>query len=374
MIQVAETKIETGIAQDAAYKRVLVREWMASRGLDGVILSRADNFAWITSGGNSRVIEDGDGGVGYIVITRDKQYLVSLYMDAERLWEEQVPGQGYELVTLFWHQGSESQKALELAGKRVGSDTPLPGAENINQEIVNLQWPLTDLELHRMRWLGKQQGEVLEKLLCSVEPGMTESEIEKQMLIDFTSRSINVNVAIVGSDERITKYRHVLATDKKVERYLLLGPVISRWGLHSLCSRSVHFGEPPAEVQKAFRAAATIEGRIFSELKEGLKFSAILTKQKAWYDELGYKDGWIYHFQGGPTGYVIVDAGQNQTDNVIKTPQPYSWFTTIRGAKVEELSILTKDGVEIASFVGQWPTVEVETNKGLYRVPGMLIR
>ena len=374
MLQATDSMKDPVVIQDAAMKRERLREWMDRHGLDGVILSRADNFAWITSGGNSRVIEDADGGVGTIVITRDKHYLVSLYMDAERLSEEQNPGQGYELVPLFWYQGSEGQKALSLAGKKVGADTAIPGSELVNQEIIELQWPLTDLELHRMRWLGKQQSDVLENLLHSVEPGTNEKEVEKQMLIDFINKSIKVNVAIVGSDERITKYRHVLATDKKIDRYLLLGPVISRWGLHSLCSRSVYFGEPPLEIKKAFLSAATIEGRIFSELREGLRFSTILAKQKAWYDELGYKDGWIYHFQGGPTGYAIVDAGQCLTENVIKAPQPYSWFTTVRGAKVEELSILTKEGVEIASLGDHWPTIQVETDSGPYQVPGMLIR
>jgi Xaa-Pro aminopeptidase len=369
-----ENLSDTQVVQDASAKRERVRAWLDRRGLDGVILSRADNFAWITSGGNNKVIEDLDSGVGHLVITRDHQYLVAFYMDAERLWEEQAAGQGYELVCKFWHEGDERAWAKRLAGKKVGADTLFPGTEYVNQEIVNLQWPMTDLDLMRTRWLGKQQGEVLEKIFQQVEPGMTENEISQQLALEFIRRDIKIDVPIVGSDERIIKYRHVLATDKKIDRYLLLGPVISRWGLHSLCSRSLHFGEPPTEIARAFQAAATIEGRIFAELREGLEFSKILELQKRWYAELGYPDGWNYHFQGGPTGYVLVDVGQNQTDNVIRAPQPYSWFTTIRGAKVEELSILTAAGIEIASLGENWPTICVETEKGLMTVPGMLVR
>jgi Xaa-Pro aminopeptidase len=362
------------VVQDAAEKRRQVRTWLVRRGLEGVILSTPDNFAWITCGGNNRVINDGDGGVGHVVITRDKQYLVALYMDADRLLAEQVPGQGYELVTMYWYEGDERARAKTLAGKKVGADTPVPGTEYINAEIVNMQWPLTDLELERYHWLGKQQSDVLEKLLHEVTPGVTENEIARQMAIEFIQRDIKLDVSICGSDDRIPKYRHILPTDKKIEHYLLLGPVISRWGLHSLCSRSLYFGEPPAEIQKAFLAAATIEGRIFAELKEGLKFSKILELQKQWYAEVGYPDGWNYHYQGGPTGYVIIDVGQHQTDHVVCAPQPYSWFTTIRGAKVEELSILTKTGLEIASLGEHWPTIKVETQSGPYAVPGMLIR
>jgi Xaa-Pro dipeptidase len=362
------------IVREAAKKRELVRAWLEERSLDGVIISTADNFAWITCGGNSRVINDVDNGIGHIVITRDRHYLVSYYMDADRLWEEQAPGQGYELVTLYWHEGDERLRAKSLAGRSVGADTLVPGTEYVNSEIINLQWPLCDLEVQRYRWLGKQHSDVLEKMFDEVQPGMREDEIARQMAVEFMKRDIKLDVSICGSDERIPKYRHILATNKKIERYLLLGPVISRWGLHSLCSRSMYFGEPPAEIKKAFLAAATIEGRIFAELSEGLRFSSILEKQKNWYREVGFPDGWNYHFQGGPTGYVLCDVSQNQTDHAIRAPQPYSWFTTIRGAKVEELCMLTTEGIEILSFGANWPAIIVDTEHGPYTVPGMLIR
>jgi len=160
LVSVAEIGSEQQVVQDAAAKRQRVREWLARRHLDGVILSRADNFAWITAGGCNKVVSDVDAGVGHIVITRHRQYLVAYYMDAQRLAEEQVAGQGYELVTKFWHEGDERRFAKELAGQRVGADTPFPGAENVNQQIVELQWPITALDLERTRWLGKQQSDV----------------------------------------------------------------------------------------------------------------------------------------------------------------------------------------------------------------------
>lgn len=369
-----ELQTNPNVIKDASQKRELLRKWMDEHGMDAVIISTADNFAWITSGGNNKVINDSEGGVGHIVISRDHHYLISMYMDADRLIDDQVPGQGYELVTMYWYEGDEKAKVKSLVSGKIGADTAIPGTENISGELINLQWPLTSLELERYRWLGKQHSDVIEKILFEVQPGISELEILRQIVIELAKRDIKLDVPICGSDERILKYRHILATEKKLEKYLLIGPVISRWGLHSLCSRSLYFGEPPAEIQSAFKAAATIEGRIFTELREGLKFKDILELQKMWYADVGHPDGWKFHYQGGPTGYVIVDCGQNQTDNVVCAPQPFSWFTTIRGAKVEELAILTKDGLEIASLSKNWPTIEVETDKGLYSVPGMLIR
>lgn len=374
MSEVIEDQSDLRIVEAAALKREKVRAWLKESGLDGVIISRRDNFAWITCGGDNRVINSSEVGVGHIVITQNKHYLVSYYMDSDRLMEDQVPGQGYEQVTMYWYEGDERLRAKELAGKSVGADTIIPGTKFVGEEIMDLQWPLNDIEVTRIRWVGRQVGEVLENLLRKVEPGMTEREIANQLHIEIINRGMDLDVSIVGSDERIHKHRHVLATNKLLRRYLLLGPVASRWGLHALVSRSVHFGEPSEEVKKAFLAAATIEGRVISSLREGLKFSEILEKQKAWYEELGIHEGWKYHFQGGPTGYVLVDVHRNQTNKAVQVPQAFSWFTTVKGAKVEELTLLTEEGVEIASLGDNWPTIEVDTETGPFAVPGMLIR
>ena len=83
-------------------------------------------------------------------------------------------------------------------------------------------------------------------------------------------------------------------------------------------------------------------------LKPGVKFADILSRQKQWYAEQGYPEEWRNHFQGGPTGYVIVDAGRCLTDKVVQVNQPYEWFITITGTKMGELALLTEDGFEIS--------------------------
>ena len=125
-----------------------------------ILISRRDNFAWITCGGDSRVINCTEVGVGHLVVTRDKHYLVAYYMDSDRMLQDQVPGQGYEQVTLFWHEGDERLRALDLAGKRVAADTPVPGTLFAGEAIMDLQWPLNELEVERSRWLGRSVGEI----------------------------------------------------------------------------------------------------------------------------------------------------------------------------------------------------------------------
>lgn len=358
---------------DAFEKQRRLRDWMARRGYDAVLISRRDQFAWLTAGGDSRVLNNATTGEGHLLVTPDRQYLLAHSMDALRLLEEQVAGQNYELVTLRWHQGDPREHARSLAGQRLAADTPLAGAEDVNTQLNHLHFPLTPLEIARLRWLGGRTGSILEEIALWAKPGMTEELIAREMHARFIQEGIDLDVLIVGSDERVARYRHPLPTSKVVERYLLLHPAARRWGLHANVTRTVWFGQPAPEIHRAYQAAATVEARILAMLEPGLRFADILAKQKEWYAELGYPGEWENHFQGGPTGYAVVDTARCLTGTCVEVDQTFDWFITVTGAKVEELTLLTGAGVEILSFSDRWPGLAVQTAGMAVCVPDMLV-
>jgi antitoxin VapB len=363
------------VVKDALEKQERVRDWLSRIGADGVIISRRDQFAWLTSGGDNRVLNNSENGFGHLVITKGgKQYLVAQSMDAARLLEEQAPNQGYEMVSLHWFEEDARQKALKLAGRQVVADSILAGAKEINSSLAYLHFPLTNLEMTRSRWLGRAVAELLENVGLTVAPGQSEQEIAIRLNTEAVRSGIDLDVLIVGSDERIFKYRHPLPTSKTVRNYVLLHPAARKWGLHANVSRSLHFGEVPSDIQKAYQAVATIEARILGSVKEGLGFAELLTMQKDWYAELGYPLEWQNHYQGGPTGYLVVDTGRNQTETRMQKNQTFDWFVTVTGAKVEELSLLTDSGVELASRGSNWPGLVIPTSQGPIDVPGLWIR
>jgi Xaa-Pro aminopeptidase len=358
----------------AAEKRARLRSWIKANGLSGVIISRRDNFAWLTAGGDSRVLNNTEFGVGHLVLTLDSQYLVAYTMDGRRLLEEEARDQGYQLVELHWHEMDPRSKALELAGRQAAADTNLVGALEANAAIGHLHFPLHELEISRLRWLAGQTGAILEQISAWVQPGLSEVQIAQEMDILFTQAGIDLDVLIVGSDERIFKYRHPLPTLKPLDKYLLLHPAARRWGLHANVSRSIHFGAPPEEVKKAYHAAVTIEGRILTMLSPGLKFADILEYQKAWYSELGFVGEWENHFQGGPTAYQVADPARCLTGTTVEQNQAFDWFITITGAKVEELALLTAGGIELPSAGPNWPCLQANASHAIIRLPDLFIR
>jgi Xaa-Pro aminopeptidase len=364
------------ILEDVHEKEGRLREWMARAGLDAIILNRQDQFAWITAGGDNRVVVTSETGFAYLVITPAKKWLVAYTIDANRFMEEQVSGLGYELISMFWHEGSTQERAMSLVkGLRVGSDTPIPGARMLGAELTALHYPLTDLDLRRIRWVARTSHQLLTGLAHEIEPGMTEIDIAARIAEVYTRSGFTVDVMIVGADERVFRYRHPLPTGAALKRYALLHPGARRWGLHANLTRLVHFGPPSQAVRRAVDGVLAIEGQILRRLEPGLAFADLLVEQKRWYAQAGFADEWNYHFQGGITGYILADptVSLNPAAQVL-TGQAFDYFVTITGAKTENLAVLTPAGIELLSVGGEWPSRVIHTERGDIHVPDLLER
>lgn len=137
------------VLKDTTVKLDRVRNYLQVKGFDGIVITTREHFAWLTGGGDNHVTFPTNIGFGAAVITGDGQFIVAHTMDADRLIEEQAAGQGYELVKMYWHQGDIRARAVELAGKRVASDTIFPGTEEVYMDLVDMHYPMTDLEVAR---------------------------------------------------------------------------------------------------------------------------------------------------------------------------------------------------------------------------------
>jgi antitoxin VapB len=363
------------VLADVEIRASRVRAFLELEGLDAIVIGRQDNFAWITAGGDSRVITTSEMGFAYLVITQDRKWLVSHSMDGQRFLDEHVLDQGYDLVTLYWHQGDPADKVLELTeGMKVGADFALPGARQYGAEIVDLHYPLTDLDLERYRWIGSTVNGIITRVAQDLQPGVTEREIAARFLREYALEGFTIDVLIVGFDDRVRRYRHPIPTENALQRYALLHPAARRWGLHANVTRLVHFGELPAETRRAIDGAATVGAHVAAKLAPGVRFADILAEQKRVYVELGYPDEWNYHFQGGITGYTLGDPTRcmNPEARVVER-QAYDYFITVTGAKFEECMLLTEDGVELVSLGPGWPTRTIETPSGGVVVSDVLI-
>jgi len=342
---------------DYKQKLTRVRAFLAGSARGAMVLGRRDNFAWLTGGGDNSVVQCSENGFSILVITASSVYHVAQIMDGPRILDEELAGLDVEPVFLRWYENSREQRAAQIVkGLRAVSDVPIEGADCLPKEIARLHYPLTGFEIERCRAIGSKTEQIIARVAAQVEPGMREREVETMFLSQYAREGMSCDVLLIGSDERIGKYRHPSPADKAIDHLVLLHPAVRKWGLHANVTRMVYFGDRlPAEVAERYDAACRIEAAAISMSVPGRRFGEILEVQKEIYRETGFCDEWKNHYQGGITGYLLADPTLCMDPDAEVSPgQVFDWFVTITGAKVEELS-MSGPKPELLSACGAWP-------------------
>jgi len=332
--------------------------FMDQKGYDAVVIGTRTNWEWLSCGGSSTIEMTSNAASTLLIVTKEKNILVAYTMDFQRALDDELDGFGFEAVTISWTDLGLEQKASDLLdGKKVLSDIPLPLSDVVvsMKEFYNLHYPLTDWEIDRYSAVCKDAEWILKSVVENAGSGIKESEFKNRMVSEFALNGYTPGVLLMGSDERNLKYRHPIATEKKIDNYLLLILVFRKFGLSAVLTRSVCYkGSLDAELQKKFAAASTIAANCIAMTIPGTKFSDVLVRQKELYQELGYENEWKNHFQGGITGYIINDSTLCMDENALMVArQAHNWFVTITGVNTEDTYISTVN--KNLTCTGAWP-------------------
>src|SRR4249920_3034319 len=104
-------------------------EWLRAQRLEGVLIRRHENIAWLTGGAvEVRVLTPGETGVASLLVTaQGKRYYFTTENEAPRLHDEEFGQLDFEQVMFPWYADDTVAAAARLADGPLGSDTPGPG-------------------------------------------------------------------------------------------------------------------------------------------------------------------------------------------------------------------------------------------------------
>lgn len=349
-----------------------VRTWLKEQGYDGVILSRRDNFTWISGGAKNAVCTNAEAGIGYYVISAGEVKLLADSSDAPRMGAEQNPLEG-EVVLVPWYESMDAFVRKMADGKTYVSDTGIGGTKNVQSQLVDLRLRLDPEEVERYREIGQACAQIVEGVCRDAKPGQTEEEVAADLKCRCIRQGISPDCVLVGSDERILNYRHPVPTDKKIEKSLMVVLGGEKYGLNISMTRMVYFAPVPEEIRERYEKTAYIFACMQCMMKEGLSYREYFRKVQELYREAGWDGQWQKHHQGGPTGYACREfiAGPD-TEGKMFCGEAFAWNPTIEGTKCEETTCLTADGVETFTRTKEWPSHVVETPYGDYEVADIL--
>lgn len=361
--------------EETAVKEQRVRDLLAERGFDALLISRQDNFAWLTGGGDNHVLIAGDLGAASILITRDAKYLVCDNIEAGRVMEEELAGLGYEANVFPWYEGTVADVTKNICPARLAADTPGGDADVIAADLAPLRYSLLPSEVERYRWVGARCGEAMATVAKAINPGVTEHQIAGALAEELFGVGIVPTVLLVAADERAFKYRHPIPTEARLDRHVMLVACGRRWGLIASLTRMVHFGGPPAELRRKHDAVVQVDATFIAHTRPGAQVGEIFRRAVECYRDTGFGDEWQRHHQGGPTGYAGRDYRATAgSDQVVQPDQAFAWNPSIAGTKSEDTIVALEAGTEIISASPGWPMIDVTIEGRRWSRPDILVR
>jgi antitoxin VapB len=350
-------------------------EWLGTQGLDGVLIRRHENIAWLTGGAvEVRVLTPGETGVASLLVTaKGKRYYFTTENEAPRLHDEEFGQLDFEQVLFPWYADDTEGAARRLAGAELGSDSP--GFGLIPANLYPLRQALSAPEVARYRWLGEETAAATVESLHQVEPGLSEYDLEAITAANLLRRGVLPSVYLYAVDDRILKYRHAAARGKRLKQYGMLNLCTRKWGLAISITRFVHFGELPADLAARFKSAAQVNAALLDATRVGATSAELFKVAQSTYAAEGFPGEEQLHHQGGPTGYGEREwvATPDGTQTVVNN-QAFAWNPSIKGAKAEDTVILHDGKIEWLTSTPGLPVIEASVNGVVYPAAGVLIK
>lgn len=371
-----ELDMETDLAarhDEVATKLEQLRALMARRGVDALHLTSVANTGWLTAGATTAVDPTQETASFSLLVTRERANALTDPIEEPRLRdEERLNELGLGLVIEPWYARGRALRLL-TARQRLASDTAEVGAVNLNSDLLALRSQLTPGEQARLRTGARLAASVMDEVARVVRPGMT--ELEAAALLEAASRRRGgaATVTLVGSDERIERYRHPLPTAQRIKRQVMLVLCLRYRGLISALTRTVYFGEPPDGLRQLSAAVARVDAQVIAATRPGRTLGELFETLRAAYAREGQPEAIEEHHQGGTIAYTARETFARPGSLArVAVGQAFAWNPSLRGAKSEDTLLLTEAGPEIITAIDGWPTLTVETEIGPIARPALL--
>ena len=197
-----------------------IRYWLKEQEYDGIILSRRDNYTWITKGCTNHVVQNCEVGVATLFIRESTVDIISDSSDSARIAKEQNSLSGNQ-VLVPWYESMDEFLVDYLKNLNVVSDTGVAGTTNVQKELVPIRMQLTEEDIKNYQTIGVQCASIVEQVCMEAKPGQTENDIANRLRSLCIEQGISPDCVLIGADERILNYRHPMPTDKKIEKSLM---------------------------------------------------------------------------------------------------------------------------------------------------------
>jgi Xaa-Pro dipeptidase len=341
---------------------------------EGLLLLDPANFAWLTSGAASRGLDD-SASEPAVYCNGEHRWIIASNVDAQRLFDEEVDGLGFQLKEWPWHWGREQFLADLCQNRKVACDRPLNNTVNVADHVRRLRRRLTVYEQACQLAVGQTIAHALEATCRTLSLGETEREIAGHLshrLIHRGFMPFHVGVAVDG---RSSLYRRFGFTSATLERYAVLTVTARKYGVYVTASRSVCFGELPPEFRQDHNAVSRVSASYLASTWPDAVPREILLAARRIYLISGFEHEWQLAPQGHLTGRAPIELPlMPQTEELFQSGWAVTWNASAGAACSCDTFLITEQGPRIVTPTEFWPLKRIRIQGAEFVRPDVLQR
>ena len=357
----------------------LREEILTPRKAKGLLISRSDNFSWLTFGARNHITLNTVEGVASLLITEDSVILLTDNIEKERLKSEEFYSDIWdklEVLEYNWWEGEENalSRLFIAPAKELISDTGRYDTSNLNSRIVPFRYALVEPEIETYRQLGKDCDEIFWELMPKLSPENTELQVQGMFYEALAKKGIEPLLTIVFGEDSSIRYRHNLSRNITLGKSVFVSVCARKRGLVVSSTRSALF-ELNNELIEQHRKNCYVDAVAIANSLPGNRLSRVFAEIRRAYKAIGYEGEWELHHQGGIAGYNPRELlASDFSEYVLEKGVAVAWNPTITGTKSEDTAIVG-EVPEIISFPegSHWPVIKLNANDYVIRRPDILV-
>ena len=335
--------------------------------LDTVVLREPANLTWLL-GARVNVPQTLDTACLDVVVHVPASSgppaltVVTNAIEAPRLRDVELAGlDGMGEVTwdvVPWWEGRDARLP---SGDRVGADRPLPHSRAVGPDLAVLRRQLTAHQRVQLTEVCRDAAAAATAAALSLTPTSSGYAAAGAFARKLLDRELDPIVLLVGGANRIDAHRHPLPLSEPVGDRALLVACGRRHGLVASVSRIVSFVPLDDAQRDAYDRLLRVEESFLDASRVGARLGDVVSAGCAAYGQNGFApDEWRRHHQGGLSGFVPREFPAHATSEIVLGEGAVvAWNPSGAGWKVEDTTLVLRDGARTLVADHDWPTVEV---------------
>jgi Xaa-Pro aminopeptidase len=340
---------------DIEAKQGRVAALLQEVGCEGLLLLEPDNFSWLTSGATPRGVLDPGAAPG-VYCTAEGRWLLCSNVDSQRFFDEELDGLGFQLKEWPWHWGRDQFLAELCNNRRLACDHPFNDAVVVADPLRRQRRQLSAYEQACLLALGQLISHALEATCRTLSQGETEREVAGQVYHRLAHRGVQALHIGVAADGRSRLYRQFGFTPTPIKHFAVLTATGRKYGLTATASRSVCFGEAPADLRQDQNAVCRVSASYLASTWTDAVPREILLAGRRIYLISGYEHEWTLSPQGHVTGRAAVELSFTpQTEELFQPGWAITWCASAGAACSCDTFLVTDKGPKLLTPSEVWP-------------------